>query len=223
MLIRLCSHFPENSRHIDKLIAIKGLPEEWLFRTTKHGKELVKPWEPDVEANIPKYIRHLCEPVEIAMVFPPLTPKDEVIVDYRTIIGLRFNFMTQPGQELWEKVWRYVEGTIPRNEKVPKPVLVAPDHKSPFETYEARRSVRGSLELHPADIPEIDLTKYTQTVSAPVPQPLPEMEDAVREILPTESAGIFRCSEPNCGRVFDKSRAVMMHIRHMHKKEKAVV
>ena len=99
MLIRLCGHFPSNPGHIDKLISIKGLPTEWIFRENVKfgGKELVKPWEVDVEENIPKDIRHLCEPTEIIEVFPPIAPGQPPVVDKRTIIGIRFNFMDAAG------------------------------------------------------------------------------------------------------------------------------
>lgn len=223
MLIRLCGHFLNNPNHIDKLIAIKGLPSEWFFRETKHGKELMRPWEPDVEANIPKDIRHLCEPVEITRVFPPIEKGKDPVIDKVTILGVRFDFMSQPGQELWEKIERFVDRMTPRDQKIPVPVLVAPDHKSAFNPHAVRRTVRGSLEFFTSDIPEVDLrVPTTQTITlANAPPPTVEMKPPLMEVkaatVPLPPAEVFNCDQ--CEKQFLKKQALVMHKRAGHKVE----
>lgn len=228
MLIRICGHYPNNPAHIDKLISIKGLPEEWIFRNVKRtiagelieGRELVQPWEPDIDENIPSQIRHLCEPVEIVKIFPPIEKGRDSVVDRRTIMGIRFDFMSQPGQDLWEKVERYLDRMTPRDQKVAVPVVVAPDHKSMFNPHEARRSARGSLELRPCEIPEVDLriipSAQTQTVIS-VPQPAVIVQPIIT--LPTEPQAVkLACDQ--CPKVFTKDRALKMHKIAAHKKVK---
>ncbi len=226
MLIRLCGHYQNNPNHIDKLISIKGLPEEWFFKPSKYGgKELLKVWEADVEANIPKDIRHLCEPVEITEVFSPIEKGREPVVDRRTILGVRFNFMTQPGQELWEKIERYIDRMTPRDQKIPVPVLVAPDHKSPFNPHAVRRTVRGSIELYTADIPEVDLrTPVIETVTqAASPAPaviVPPLMQVKTQVAPMTTAEIFNCDQ--CDKQFLKKQALAMHKVAGHKKVEGV-
>lgn len=167
MLIRITQHYPNNPSHIDKLIAIKGLPEDWLFRTSRFGgKELVYPWEPDVEENIPEHIRHLCEPTEITQVFPPIEKGRDYVVDKKTILGLKFSYMTEPGQVLWDKIERYLDRMTPRDQKVPQPVLVAPNHKDNFNPHAVRKTVRGSLELYKSEIPVVDLRTVKEEPAA---------------------------------------------------------
>ncbi len=225
MLIRLCGHFVNNPGHIDKLISIKGLPEEWLFRPSRAGgKELMPPWEPDVEANIPKEIRHLCEPVEITRVFPPIEKGRDAVIDKVTIIGIKFNYMSTPGQELWEKIERYLDRMTPRDEKVPVPIIVAPDHKSGFSPHVARRSARGSLELAATDtIPEVDLRiipTVTETINTTPPavitQTIPQPVVPAKEPEPA-----FPCDK--CPKTFFKKQALSMHKMKMHSAKKEIV
>lgn len=163
MLIKLAGHYPNNPAHIDKMICIKGLPEDWIFRTTKEGKELVKPWIVDNEDTIPKEIRHLCEPTDIVEIFPPIEKGRYPVKDKKTILGIKLEYNTQPAQELWEKIERYLDRMTPRDQKVPEPVLMAPDQKSSFNPHKARRTQRGSLEMSPCEIPVIDLTQVVET------------------------------------------------------------
>ena len=72
MLLRICDHFRNNPKRIDKLIAIKGLPDEWLFTDREEGRELRKPWQADIEANIPEHIRALCEPIYVNFRYSPI-------------------------------------------------------------------------------------------------------------------------------------------------------
>lgn len=240
MLIRLMSHYPENPQHIDKLIAIKGLPEEWFFRKVDRtidgvhyvGKELILPWLPEIEANVPSNLRHLCEPMEVLRVFPPIHPGQPSVVDKSTIIGVRFDFMSNPGQEAWEKIERFLDRMTPRDMPVPKPVMVAPDHKSAFDPHAARRSVRGSLEIYRSEIPNVDLriipsvevmptatmqpTLVTTTAVGipPVVVASPVMaKPSNADIKPTGET--YSCEQ--CPKVFDKKQALKMHVTVKHK------
>ncbi len=218
MLIRLCGHHIDNPNHIDKLICIKGLPDEFFFRVTKHGKELIRPWEPDVEANIPKEIRHLCDPFEITQVFPPIEKGKESVIDKTTVLGLRFNFISEAGETMWERIERYLERSVARDQMIPKPVIVAPNQKSLFDPHEARRSSRGSLELRKAEIPVIDVSRPEPvappiiTVQAPIVTAAAAPAPAV--VVTHEAAPFtFRC-EP-CGKDFNE-RGLRMHNMKKH-------
>lgn len=214
MLIRLIGHYIDNPNRIDKLIAIKGLPEEWFFRQSRFGRELIKPWEPDVEANIPRDCRHLCEPIEFVQVFAPVEKGREYVVDTRIANALRFDYVTEQGQTMWDQIERYLERTVPRDKMVPKPVLVAPDHKSSYSPHEARRSVRGSLELRPAEVPFVDLTpevKKEPIVAPPVTPPAAATAPVIK--APTD---LFACEQ--CSKSFKNKQALGMHTRFHIKK-----
>lgn len=179
MLIRLVSHFKNNPKHIDKMIAIKGLPEAWLFREGPSGKELLHPWKADVDKNIPYDIRSLCEPMYITFRYPPISRGENWVVEYKQILGIVLDFMSEPGREMWEQIDRYLQGTIPRTERVPDPVVLAKDEHSAFETYAPKRSSTGSLQFEPSPIPLIDLTLYAPKVIPVVEQPpvVPPVKD----------------------------------------------
>lgn len=225
MLIRIADHFRNNPKRIDKLIAIKGLPEEWLYRETPEGRELRKPWQPDIAENIPTDIRHLCEPMYVNFRYSPIERGQKEILDRRQILGLKIDYNTEPGREMWDQVERYVEETIPRNERVPQPVVCAKDERSAFETYTPRRTAAGSLQFVPAPVPEVDLTKYS--ISTPVVSP-PSIAVAVlpADSLPQPSsvtapqATSFVCE--HCSASFGKAQALRMHKTKKHPKPEKV-
>ncbi len=217
MLIRLCGHHIDNPNHIDKLICIKGLPDEFFFRISKHGKELIRPWEPDVEANIPKEIRHLCDPFEIAEVFPPIEKGRDSVVDKRTILGLRFNYISEAGETMWERIERYLERSVSRDQMIPKPVLVAPNQKSLFDPHEARRSTRGSLELRKSEVPIIDVSRPEPIVTPIITVQSPVASAAANSapiITVSNSAAVIARCEP-CGKDFNE-RGLRMHNMKKH-------
>jgi hypothetical protein len=223
-LIRIVDHFRNNPKRIDKLIAIKGLPDEWLYRDTPEGRELKKPWTADIPENIPMDIRHLCEPVYVNFRYSAITPGQKEVLDRRQILGLKIDYNTEPGREMWDQVERYVEETMPRNERVPVPVVCAKDEHSVFETYRPRRSATGSLEFVPAPIPEVDLTKYSVPVSSPVvvlpPSTIdvgsPPVPTSQESSTPTPQATHFKCDE--CNQEFVYQKAFKKH-QKLHKKD----
>jgi len=223
MLIRIADHFHNNPKRIDKLIAIKGLPDEWLYRETPEGRELKKPWMPDVDANIPHEIRSLCEPAYFNFRYPPITAGQKEFIERRQVLGLKIDYNTEPGREMWEQVERYLEESIPRDVRVPVPVLCARDERSAFETYTPKRNSRNSLELHPAPVPEIDLTKYKQKVEVVTPPP-PQVPDSAPMLPVTvQQPVMFVCVE--CDREFKSQLALNIHKarpkNHSPVKEKA--
>lgn len=224
MLIRLCGHFIDNPNHIDKLICINGLPEDFFFRKSKHGRELIRPWEPDVEENIPKDIRHLCEPVEYVQVFPPIEKGKDSVVDTVKAIGLRFNYISESGQSMWEKIEHYLERSVARDQMIPKPVLVAPNQKSLFDPHEARRSPRGSLEMRKAEIPVIDLAPPTPAIITVQPV-APTISVAAQATVITKVAepvvqeNWLTCAP--CGKQFNE-RGLRMHNMKKHPELKQV-
>lgn len=231
MLLRICDHFKLNPKRIDKLIAIKGLPDEWLYRDTPEGRELKKPWMADVDANIPHDIRHLCEPMYINFRYSPITKGEKEIIDRRQILGIKIDYNTEPGREMWDQVERYLEESIPRNERIPIPVVCAKDERSAFETYKPRRNAGGSLEFVPSPVPEIDLRKYQEPALSPVASlpstPVVPPSDSVVATLPTPStkeaqATVFKCDD--CDYEHRSKQGVRMHkVKRHPKKEKVSV
>lgn len=215
MLIRIADHFKNNPKRIDKLIAIKGLPEEWLYRETSEGRELRKPWGPDIDANIPMDIRHLCEPIYVNFRYSPVERGQKEVIDRRQILGLKIDYNTEPGREMWDQVERYIEETIPRNERLPVPVVCAKDERSAFETYRPRRTANNSLEFVPAPVPEVDLTRYTVASQPTVAQVQPPILPPVVNVpTPSTSSELpqavsFVCNE--CPREFKSQLALKIH------------
>ena len=155
------------------------------------------------------------------------------ILDRRQILGVKIDFNSEPGRDMWERVERYIEETMPRNERVPVPVVCAKDERSLFETYEARRNSRGSLELRPAPVPEVDLTQYRiQTVVDPIPpvvmsspQPVatPVPVVTLPQVSPTQpQAGLFRCDVKDCDYQHKSIRGIRMHQMKGHSKREMV-
>lgn len=219
MLIRLCGHFLMNSQHIDKLIAIKGLPEDWLFRKRPDGqKELLPPWKADIDANIPKEIRHVCEPVEVVQYFPPIEKGRDGILDKMTILGVKLDYMTEPGREMWTRVERYMDASLPRDVKLPEPALVSKDQRSGFELFSPRKRITGGVELTPlTEIPVVDLNK-------PFSEPSVEIVKAVEVVQPVQPAVSeptgFKCDQ--CDYTNDKKQAIRMHTLKRHPQKEKV-
>lgn len=224
MLIRICDHFRNNPKRIDKLIAIKGLPEEWLFRDTPEGRELKKPWMADIEANIPHDIRVLCEPIYVNFRYSPITKGEKEILDRRQVWGIKIDYNSEPGREMWDQVERYMEETMPRNERLPVPVVCAKDERSSFETYRPRRTSTGSLEFVPAPIPEVDLTKYV--ILAPVASPPPTTVVSPPELAPQVTSTklpqepVFKCE--TCDYEHRSKQGIRMHTVKRHPKKEKV-
>lgn len=221
MLIRLLTHHVNNPHLIDKLIIIKGLPKDWVFRKVPQGDQLLKPWEADVDRNIPRDVQSQTEQITFVQYFQNVRHHDrnyDGFWDERKVWGLRLDYAYGPGREMWEQIVDYIDRTLPRGEKMPDPVLVAKDQHSPFETHMARRSRSGSgLELVPSEVPIIDLNKYIEppvvvptvtVVSSPVVTEFKE--------TPIVSRESFICE---CGKSFDKKQGLRMHKMKAHKKE----
>lgn len=228
-LIRICDHFKNNPKRIDKLISIKGLPEEWFFRETPEGKELKRPWQPDVDANIPYEIRNLCEPMYLIFRYAPIERGAKELIEKRQVLGFKIDYNTEPGREMWDQVERFIEESTPRNERIPVPVLCAKDEHSVFETYHPRRNARGSLELVPSPVPSIDLVAYLTSVVLPpvavqVPPSPPEVVAPPAVVAPQSpaappQAANFACDV--CQQEFVYQKAFKKH-QKLHVKERAV-
>jgi hypothetical protein len=219
LLIKLAGHFIDNPQQIDKIIAIKGLPRHWFFRESIHGgEELCQPWEPDVEANIPASIRHLCEEMIITFAFPPISSDRKGVVEKRKVLALRLDFSRGPGQEMWEKIERYLEKSVPRDQAIPKPVLCAPNHRSEFSPHAVKRTVRGSMEMHPAEVPVIDV-RESLTSRIPETKIEPQIEKSTTLVKedPVKEQEVFPCKK--CGEKFPEMRFLKGHYLRGHKKE----
>lgn len=218
MLIRICDHFHNNPKRIDKLIAVKGLPDDWFFRESPEGRELKKPWEADIDKNIPMDIRHLCEPMYIVFRYPPIQAGAQGILEKRQILGVRIDYNSEPGRQMWEDVERFIEESTPRGERVPVPVLCARDERTAFETFTPRRNTRGSLELAPSPVPLVDLSKYVEVEVKPKVEPEPAQPESM--VSATNQEKSFKCAD--CDYVNESPRGIRMHALKRHPKKEPV-
>lgn len=217
MLIRLMGHFINNSQHIDKMICIKGLPKDWLFRKRGDSVELNPPFTADIPENIPKFIRHLCTPTEIVKYFPPIERGKEGVLDKMTILGVKLDYMTEAGRDMWTQIERYVDGILPRHTQVPTPVVISKDQKSPFETYTLRKRVTGGVSMEPSEIPVIDLER--EKLEAPPAVVAPLIASIPVVVAPVSKPEEFEYKCKECDYASHKERAVKMHSLK-HKKDK---
>lgn len=197
-----------------------------MFRTRPDGgKELTAAFTPDIPENIPKFIRHLCTPTDVVKYFPPIEKGKDGILDHQTILGVRLDYMTENGRSMWTRIQRYMDDCLPRHAKVPEPVIVARDQKSPFETYLPRKRVSGGVELEPCEIPVIDLDIEIAKPALVLP-PVPPIQDSPPKIepvsLPVQPAVVdFKC--PDCEFTHAKKQGISMHRIKRHPKVKAGV
>lgn len=231
-LIRICDHFRNNPKRIDKLIALKGLPEEWFFRETPEGRELKAPWKPDIDANIPYDVRPLCEPMYIVFRYPPIEKGAKEVIEKRQVLGFKIDYNTEPGREMWDQVERYIEESTPRGERIPDPVVCSRDERSAFETFRTYRNSRGSLEFASSPVPLVDLNRYKELVLSPVAvQTLSPASPSVAVITPAvlvpqppsaqSQVDLFICE--TCSVQFGKAQALRMHNVKKHPKVKETV
>ena len=230
MLIKLAGHYPNNPNHIDKLISIKGLPEEWIFRDGPLGKELVKPWIPDDDINIPKEIRHLCEPTDIVISYSPVAKGEKSVIDNKTILGIKLDFGTEPGREMWEKIERFMDKMTPRDMKIPEPVMMAPNQKSGFNPTIGRRSNRGSLEFASSvDVPDVDFRhKIEEAQPKPslkpiVVPPTPKVEEKKEEVLVEDKRSTVKARCEECKTDFKSKGIYAIHMKKHKVQEKVGV
>jgi hypothetical protein len=209
MLIRVVSHFHKNNTHgIDELIRIENLPEDMIFRKKDGKTYLVHPWERDIDANIPKDIREHCSPIEITEDLP--REKNETNGTWQTpsdtirILGVRLNLDSTPGMEMWRKIERILDRGTSRDERVPKPAVVAPDQKSAF-FLEAKDIPVVILK------PEVLHQPETKTVvESPFNPPKIEVD--------ASSPQMFECGV--CHKEFSAQRGLWMHERKTRHKVK---
>lgn len=208
MLIRLVGHNVRDRRHeknphaIDKLFVVNGLPEEWMFRKTSDGgKEIVRPWEADIDANIPVAIRHLCTKTEVTYKFSPIEKGALPFIEKRMILGLRLDLSNQPAKEMWERVEDYIERSLPRDERFPSPRVIAKDHREAFS-------------LEPDQIPVVNLVPKVEVPLQTRPIVVPSFETSEKEITQAN----YRCQE--CEFTSPKKQGLRMHEMKKHKKEK---
>jgi len=200
LLIRIVSHFYRGNKHgIDELIRIDGLPYDMLF-IRRNGKTYLRPpWERDADVNIPKHIRGACTPMEISEDLPKekneVTGQWQAPTDTYTVLGVKLNLDIQPGYEMWQRIQRILEHSVPRDMKIPVPKPVAPDQKVPFS-------------LEESDIPVVVIASQ-EAVKAAIPEPVASVETP-------NAPNVFKCGV--CKREFDKQRGLWMHERNKRHK-----
>lgn len=210
MLLRLISDGTNNPAHYDKMIAIDGLPEEWIFdrRVDKDDKGetdtrlfLKSPWEIDVTENIPEGIRNKFqeEPMEVWMETPqeirPGTYQAAQEIGfirwYRDAYGMRLNIQTNAGRQMWDQIIDLMDRETPRSQRVPMPAVVGD---------------KFQWTLQPSQVPYVKLTGDKIIVP----------KEQIKEVpTPIEARpNQFPCR--TCGDVFDKERGRWMHERKKH-------
>lgn len=210
MLIRLMSDFTKNPSHYDKLIAIDGLPEEWIFwRKKMDGPDgqpedrlfLKLPWEIDPSDNIPDDIKmkFQAEPMTVWFETPqeirPGTFGTQELGWVRWIekaYGLRLNLQTNQGKAMWDQILDLLDRETPRSQRIPEAAIVGD---------------KMQWLLKAANVPYVKLTGGIMEVPADQAKPIPPPPPIPR---PNE----FACR--NCGDVFDKERGRWMHERRKH-------
>lgn len=253
LLIRLIGHPTNNPHLIDKFIILRGLPYDWVFKKSKYviehedgtreegvGDNLLTPWDVDVDVNIPKEVRDRTEQITYLRWYPDISlatgsgpRKFNGFWDKRTAWGLRLDYTHGPAQELWIKIEEFIDRTLLRGEKMPEPVQVAIDQKTPFKTVLAKRGrTLSSIEMIEMDVPIIDLR--TQIIT---PTSTTSMSPNVAEVLKTvitvpadpkpptqeekKDENLYKCQD--CNKEFEKAQALRMHRTKMHPKEKVKV
>lgn len=189
-LLRIVNHHVNNKFHVDKMIFVEGLPEAILF-TKKNGKKYLKsPWIPDVTENIPEYIRAALqpEPIKINVYTAPPEKGMAALDDEIECYGFLIDYQQGNGEVAWKTIERIIDRETPRGEPIPEPVKVA-------EIDDEHRDRPFSVKVE--DIPVVRLKLD-----------VPPAE--VQKILETVPPSDLRC--PVCNKVFEKERAVRMHL-----------
>lgn len=224
MLIRLISHAKNNPEHVDKMIWIDGLPEEWIFERREDTDEkgqpderlfLKSPWEADITENIPEGIRYKFQPdpIEVWYETPQEIRPGTMVTDQKIswirwikkIHGVRLNIQSLQGEQMWKQIEDLLDRETPRNLRIPEPSIVG---NKMYWTLTAETMPRVKLTGSEVEVPEEQVH-----VIQPKPEPRPNE---------------FACQF--CGDVFEKQRAKWMHERRKHgnkesfvsKQEKAV-
>lgn len=190
-----------------------------MFFDGPEGVELKMPWKPDIDLNIPHDIREVCEPMYVTIRYPSIDSSKPGVIEKRKILGVKIDFNTEPGREMWERVERYVEESTPRDERIPVPVVCSKDERSAFETFTPRRNATGSLEMISAPVPVVDLTRFIKEETPAIPPAAVVLEELSR--AEDKQPQDFQCSE--CRKVFKSQHGLKIHLVRPkgHVKEKA--
>lgn len=143
------------------------------------------------------------------------------MIEKKKILGVRIDYNSEPGRQMWDDIERFVEESMPRNERIPVPVICAKDEHAAFETYMPRRTARGSLELVPAPVPFVDLTKYIPEKVQPVIPSVAEVEKTgaisqpvVPQPVEARDPSKFKCE--NCSFTHYSPNGLRMHRMKKH-------
>lgn len=209
MLIRLVSHGDKNAEHIDKMIAIDGLPDEWIFDRRRDVDDkgnpderlfLRDPWKMDVTENIPYDIRGKFQPEPWVFWFEtPHEPRPGVTqsVDMpfirwmRKCHGLVLNYQTNQGQQMWAQIVDLLDRETPRTQRIPEPRIVG---------------TRQMWTLSADQVPYVKLTGSQAEV------PVQQIVKVEEKVMPRPNE--YPCR--TCGDIFDRERGRWMHERRKH-------
>lgn len=133
MLIRLVSHSKNNKLHLDKFIAIEGIPDHMLYETRSGNKCLKGFLGTDVPENIPKDIkREFFKNESINRYIAPFEKGAEAVFQEVPLYSVVIDCATRQGADLWNALERMIDDQTPRDRKVVEPVVVAKDLRSGF-------------------------------------------------------------------------------------------
>jgi len=210
MLIRLMSDGKNNSEHADKLIAIDGLPEEWIFDRRKDIDQsgnpderlfLKDPWEVDVTENIPVDIRFKFQqepitvwfesPMEIRPGTIQTSAKMEFVTFFKKAHGFRLNMQTNGGKQMWDQIYDLMDRETPRSQRIPEAAVVG-------------NKIQWLLKVE--NVPHVKLTGSEIEI--------PKEQVVVIQPKPTPRPNEYPCR--TCGDIFDKDRGRWMHERRKH-------
>lgn len=199
MLIRLVNHSPSNKYHVDKMIRVEGIPESILFYK-RNGKLFLKaPWTIDVTENIPRDVIAMHQPSPIVFHVHTASPEKGMPAMDEEVTGYALSLDYQSGNcaDIWDQIERLIELDTPRGERIPKPVVVAPDIDNDHRN--------KGWSIRAEDIPVVWLKGLSLSPSAPPPDKSPFENPPVPQTLEE-----FPC---DCGRSFRQKQGLVMHRR----------
>jgi hypothetical protein len=216
MIIRIVSDGKNNPSHVDKLIVIEGLPEEWLFDRRKvvddEGTEerlfLKAPWELDITDNIPEGIRFKFQPEPFTVWFEtPMEIRPGTMVTNQKLewirwtnegYGVRLNVQSNAGESMWQQIVDLMDRETPRHQKIPQAAIVGD---------------KLNWHLTAAQVPHVKLTGSVADV------PKEQIVKIEPKIAPRPDE--YACQ--TCGDVFDRDRGRWMHERRKHGNKDAFI
>lgn len=195
----------KNSELIDKIIAVHGMPKSFYLRANSQWTVLRHGLESDVLENIPSDIfDKFGEPFEVDVVFPAMERGEKPWAEKQTVYGLKVDTQTNDGMAAIVDFERMVAAATPATQRPPKAEVVGD---------------RSRWNLPVEDVPEVDLSSLREsaTPKGPISHPTPIAK--TQEPQPPVKEGYCEV----CNKTFMNKKALAMHQRRTHDREKVGV